>query len=223
MSFSSCLVFFAIVAVCYLTLIYLLSPFSLSLSPSNVLTLMIRSHTHQQHTPPPQQRQQQGLPLPLPHLHPATTVPHASGSPPPSLCSHTFKETTTASLDRLIKRSWFNCTSMTPSTLFLPSSSLLSCHHAQLHHSFITRLFFLLCSSLISSALGGSSWTNKKNWLSGDHCQWYGVVCDHNKKIVTMYVSPLSSSSFASLSFSIFSSSSSVANHIIPATLHTTT
>ena len=29
----------------------------------------------------------------------------------------------------------------------------------------------------VHAALGGASWRDASGWLTGDHCSWYGVVC----------------------------------------------
>jgi hypothetical protein len=47
---------------------------------------------------------------------------------------------------------------------------------------------YFLYIYLFSSALGGSGWYNNLNWLSGDYCSWYGISCDQNRAVVTMYV-----------------------------------
>ena len=186
MSFSSCLVFFAIiVAVCHLT--HLPSPISL-LSPFTFKCTHVDDQVTYAST-----------------AYPSSTTTTTTGSPtstptsPPSYyCAPCIRKPTTLPVlsyiqgdnyckpgqtDQEILVQLYKYDTLLPS-LLLPF--LVTTPYFIIDHS------LLFCSSLISSALGGSSWTNKKNWLSGDYCQWYGVVCDHNKKIVTMYVFPLS-------------------------------
>ena len=141
MNWKSSLVFFAIVAVCY--------SHPLHTFPPHCAHIVIREHTQLHHTLP--QQRQQGLPPPLPPQHnlPPTTAPHASGSPLPSLFSHIFLVTTTASLDKLTKRYWFSCTSMNSSLRFSPPT--LSSRLHPLHHHTLTPLFSFLIISLVHS------------------------------------------------------------------------
>lgn len=36
------------------------------------------------------------------------------------------------------------------------------------------------------NALGGASWTNNQNWLTGDYCSWFGITCNQNNDVVTI-------------------------------------